>query len=122
MTNLHYRLYRSGVATNDGDVIYEFALGATLGQLDGVYLLTARDKTKAPAAETSQTVLSTSLAMAANGSLFVALWEKLYSLLKSSIGIPTPSTTRALRPLSRSVSKIETALDKHVMHPISSYD
>ena len=48
VTNLHYRLYKSGTTTNDGDLIYGFALGAALGQLDGVYLLTARDTTKVP--------------------------------------------------------------------------
>jgi hypothetical protein len=115
VTNLHYRLYKSGISTNDGDVIYGFALGAALGQLDDVYLLTARDTTKVPAVETSQTVLSSSIAMAANGRLFGSPLETLYSVCKSYIGASSPSTTKALRRLSTSVSKIETSLDIDIM-------
>jgi hypothetical protein len=114
VTNLHYRLYKSGTATNDGDTIYGFALGAALGQLDGVYLLTARDTTRAPVVETRQTVLSNSMSMTTSSTILNAAWEMLYRLFSNSIAAPSPSTTKALRRLSRQVSKIETALDKRV--------
>lgn len=120
VTNLHYRLYKSGVATNDNDMIYGFALGAALGQLDGVYLLQARDTNKSPQIETSQAV--SSVRAPVSTTIVYQLWELLCGIFKSSIVAPSPSTAKALRRLSRSMSQVETSLDKHVMHPMSTYE
>jgi 3-oxoacyl-[acyl-carrier-protein] synthase III len=109
VTNLHHLLYNSGRVTNDGDTIYGFALGAALGQLDGVYLLKARGTTM------SATAMTSSLALTTSSGFINAVWEVLRSVFKSYIGSPSPSTTKALRRLSRSVSKIEASLDKHVL-------
>jgi hypothetical protein len=105
VTNLHYRLYKSGTVTDHGDTIYGFALGAALGQLDGVYLLTARDTTRTP---------PVSMAMATSSDIVNAVWEMLYRLFSNSVAAPSPSTTNAFRRLSRQVSNINTSLDKHV--------
>ena len=120
VTNLHYRLYKSGIATNDEDTIYGFALGAALGQLDGVYLLKARDTTKSPAIETSHAVSSGKMAVA--GSIINELWGILCGLFRSPIEASSQTTAKVLRRLSRSVSKIETSLDRHVIHPMSTYE
>ena len=122
VTNLHHRLYKSGTVTNDGDTIYGFALGATLGQLDGVYLLTARDTTKVPVVDSSHTVLSDSVAMPTGSRIDYTLWEMFISLFKSSTTPPNLSTAKALRRLSSHVYKLETALDKHVLKPMSTYE
>jgi hypothetical protein len=98
-------LYKSGTVTDHGDTIYGFALGAALGQLDGVYLLTARDTTRTP---------PVSMAMATSSDIVNAVWEMLYRLFSNSVAAPSPSTTNAFRRLSRQVSNINTSLDKHV--------
>jgi 3-oxoacyl-[acyl-carrier-protein] synthase III len=112
ITNLHHLLYNSGRVTNDGDTIYGFALGAALGQLDGVFLLKARDTAKSSADMTGPAVTDSNLAMTTRSSGFInVVCEGLRSMFKSYIGLPSPSTTKALRRLSRSVSNIEASLN-----------
>jgi hypothetical protein len=69
-----------------------------------------------------QTLSSNSIALSTSSSIVNAAWEMIYRLFSNSISAPSPSTTKALRRLSRQVSKIETALDRHVMHPMSTYE
>ena len=111
VTNLHHRIYKSGIATNDTDMIYGFAIGATLGALHGVYLLEARDTTKSPVIEKSEAVSSDTETSFANDIdefwrfIFVALWGLLCSIFKRSIVTPAPSRTKALRRISSTLSQ-----------------
>jgi len=110
VVNLHDRLYKSGTVTNHGDVIYGFSIGGTLGVLDGVYLLTARDTDKANTMRTSQVVPRYNLSIdmyeyiAIVGWTVSLIWKFISNVLKTSILAQSPAKTKVLRRFSRRTS------------------